>query len=92
MLATVVFSSAKDDQGNVIEFTPRFTTGLTQCLVFHMPIYLIANIFTILAPLRSSPAVFLHVLMSIQDLWMLYKWESSLFFLESFIVCWGGAL
>ncbi|KAG2038735.1 cytochrome P450 [Suillus americanus] len=34
MLATVEFSSAKDDQGKVIEFTPRFTTGLTQYLVF----------------------------------------------------------
>ncbi|KAG1741515.1 uncharacterized protein EDB91DRAFT_1201836, partial [Suillus paluster] len=30
MLATVDFSSAKDDQGNVIDFTPEFTTGLTQ--------------------------------------------------------------
>ncbi|KAG1821730.1 cytochrome P450, partial [Suillus subaureus] len=34
MLATVEFSSAKDDQGKVIEFTPKFTTGLTQYLVF----------------------------------------------------------
>ncbi|KAG1739609.1 cytochrome P450 [Suillus lakei] len=34
MLATVEFSSAKDDQGNVIEFTPQFTTGLAQYLVF----------------------------------------------------------
>ncbi|KAG1748494.1 cytochrome P450 [Suillus paluster] len=33
MLATVNFSSAKDDQGNVIDFTPQFTTGLTQYLV-----------------------------------------------------------
>ncbi|KAG2038716.1 cytochrome P450 [Suillus americanus] len=30
MLGTVAFSSAKDDQGKVIEFIPRFTTGLTQ--------------------------------------------------------------
>ncbi|KAG1849795.1 cytochrome P450 [Suillus tomentosus] len=30
MLATVEFSSAKDDQGKVIEFTPQFTTGLTR--------------------------------------------------------------
>ncbi|KAG1881343.1 cytochrome P450 [Suillus tomentosus] len=29
MLATVEFSSVKDDQGKVIEFTPQFTTGLT---------------------------------------------------------------
>jgi hypothetical protein len=29
MLATVEFSSAKDDQGKAIEFTPQFTTGLT---------------------------------------------------------------
>ncbi|KAG1825395.1 cytochrome P450 [Suillus variegatus] len=28
MLATVEFSSAKDDQGKVIEFTPQFTMGL----------------------------------------------------------------
>ncbi|KAG1729295.1 cytochrome P450 [Suillus occidentalis] len=34
MLATVEFSPAKDDQGKAIEFTPRFTTGLTQYLVF----------------------------------------------------------
>ncbi|KAG1855555.1 hypothetical protein F4604DRAFT_1800011, partial [Suillus subluteus] len=34
MLATVEFSSAKDDQGKVIEFAPRFTTGLIQYLVF----------------------------------------------------------
>ncbi|KAG1739608.1 cytochrome P450 [Suillus lakei] len=34
MLATMEFSSAKDDQGNVIQFTPQFTTGLTQYLVF----------------------------------------------------------
>ncbi|KAG0697623.1 cytochrome P450 [Suillus ampliporus] len=32
MLATLDFSLAKDDQGNVIEFTPKFTTGLTQYL------------------------------------------------------------
>ncbi|KAG1846138.1 cytochrome P450 [Suillus tomentosus] len=32
MLATVEFSSAKDDQGKVIEFTPQFTTGLTQAI------------------------------------------------------------
>ncbi|KAG1884193.1 cytochrome P450 [Suillus subluteus] len=42
MLATVEFSSAKDDQGKVIEFTPRFKTGLTQYLVFlvsfHFPV------------------------------------------------------
>ncbi|KAG1849790.1 cytochrome P450 [Suillus tomentosus] len=30
MLATVEFSSAKDDQGKVIEFTPQFTTGATR--------------------------------------------------------------
>ncbi|KAG2114148.1 cytochrome P450 [Suillus discolor] len=29
MLATVEFSFAKDDQGKMIEFTPKFTTGLT---------------------------------------------------------------
>ncbi|KAG1784812.1 cytochrome P450 [Suillus plorans] len=29
MLATVEFSFAKDDQGKVIEFTPKFTTGLS---------------------------------------------------------------
>ncbi|KAG1725603.1 cytochrome P450, partial [Suillus lakei] len=29
MLATMEFSSAKDDQGNVIQFTPQFTTGLS---------------------------------------------------------------
>ncbi|KAG1745498.1 cytochrome P450 [Suillus paluster] len=33
MLATVDFSLAKDDQGKVIDFTPQFTTGLTQYLV-----------------------------------------------------------
>ncbi|KAG0696094.1 cytochrome P450 [Suillus ampliporus] len=33
MLATVDFSSTKDDQGNVIDFTSEFTTGLTQYLV-----------------------------------------------------------
>ncbi|KAG2118778.1 cytochrome P450 [Suillus discolor] len=30
MLAMVEFSSAKDDQGKVIEFTPQFRTGLTR--------------------------------------------------------------
>ncbi|KAG1849810.1 cytochrome P450 [Suillus tomentosus] len=34
MLATVEFSFAKDDQGKVIEFTPKFTTGLTQYWFF----------------------------------------------------------
>ncbi|KAG1734443.1 cytochrome P450 [Suillus paluster] len=29
MLATVNLSPAKDDQGNVIDFTPKFSTGLT---------------------------------------------------------------
>ncbi|KAJ8584266.1 hypothetical protein M405DRAFT_827103 [Rhizopogon salebrosus TDB-379] len=29
MLATLDISSAKDDQGNAIDFTPEFTTGLT---------------------------------------------------------------
>ncbi|KAG0693088.1 cytochrome P450 [Suillus ampliporus] len=33
MLATVDFSLAKDDQGNVIEFTPQFTTGITHTVV-----------------------------------------------------------
>ncbi|KAG1844662.1 cytochrome P450 [Suillus subalutaceus] len=39
MLATVEFCSAKDDQGKVIEFTPRFTTGLT-----HSPMVFPCNI------------------------------------------------
>lgn len=39
MLATVEFSPAKDDQGNAIEFTPRFTTGLT-----HSPLVFPCNI------------------------------------------------
>ncbi|KAG1846130.1 cytochrome P450 [Suillus tomentosus] len=30
MLATVEFSSAKDDQGKAIEFTPQFTAGITR--------------------------------------------------------------
>ncbi|KAG2336907.1 cytochrome P450 [Suillus weaverae] len=33
MLATVEFSFAKDDQGKMIDFTPRFTTGLTRSAV-----------------------------------------------------------
>jgi hypothetical protein len=33
MLAAVEFSLAKDDQGNVIDFTPQFTGGLTQYFV-----------------------------------------------------------
>ncbi|KAG0704306.1 cytochrome P450 [Suillus ampliporus] len=33
MLATVNFSSAKDDQGDAIDFTPQFTTGLTHCVL-----------------------------------------------------------
>ncbi|KAG2136656.1 cytochrome P450 [Suillus clintonianus] len=32
MLATVDFSSARDDQGNVIDFTPQFLTGLTRAV------------------------------------------------------------
>ncbi|KAG1822451.1 cytochrome P450 [Suillus subaureus] len=39
MLATVEFSPAKDDQGKVIEFTPRFTTGFT-----HSPMVFPCNI------------------------------------------------
>ncbi|KAG1842028.1 cytochrome P450 [Suillus subalutaceus] len=39
MLATVEFSSAKDEQGKVIEFTPQFTTGLT-----HSPMVFPCNI------------------------------------------------
>ncbi|KAG2126246.1 cytochrome P450, partial [Suillus bovinus] len=33
MLATVEFSFAKDDQGEMINFTPQFTTELTRCFV-----------------------------------------------------------
>ena len=33
MLATVDISPPKDEQGNVINFTPKFTTGLTRYLV-----------------------------------------------------------
>jgi hypothetical protein len=33
MLATLDISSAKDDQGKAINFTPEFTTGLTWCFV-----------------------------------------------------------
>ncbi|KAG1733009.1 cytochrome P450 [Suillus paluster] len=33
MLATVDFSSAKDDQGKVIDFTPQFTAGLTRSVL-----------------------------------------------------------
>ena len=33
MLATLDISSAKDDQGKVINFTPEFTTGLTRYLL-----------------------------------------------------------
>jgi cytochrome P450 len=39
VLATVEFSSAKDDQGKVIEFTPRYKTGLT-----HSPMVFPCNI------------------------------------------------
>jgi cytochrome P450 len=39
MLATVEFSSAKDEQGKVIEFTPRFTFGFT-----HSPMAFPCNI------------------------------------------------
>ncbi|KAG2114145.1 cytochrome P450 [Suillus discolor] len=38
-LATVEFSSAKDDQGKVIEFNPQFTTGIT-----HSPMVFPCNI------------------------------------------------
>ncbi|KAG1855592.1 hypothetical protein F4604DRAFT_1628516 [Suillus subluteus] len=31
MLATLDISSAKDDQGKVISFTPTFTTGVARC-------------------------------------------------------------
>ena len=33
MLATLDISMAKDDQGDVINFTPEFTTGITRCSV-----------------------------------------------------------
>ncbi|KAG0693089.1 cytochrome P450 [Suillus ampliporus] len=33
MLATMDFSLAKDDQGNVIEFTPQFTTGISHTVI-----------------------------------------------------------
>ncbi|KAG0702607.1 cytochrome P450 [Suillus ampliporus] len=33
MLAMVDFSSLKDDQGKVIDFTPQFTTGITRSLI-----------------------------------------------------------
>ncbi|KAG2104292.1 cytochrome P450 [Suillus cothurnatus] len=39
VLATVEFSSAKDDQGQVIEFTPRYKAGLT-----HSPVVFPCNI------------------------------------------------
>jgi cytochrome P450 len=39
VLATVEFSSAKDDQGKVIEFTPRYKTGIT-----HSPMVFPCNI------------------------------------------------
>ncbi|KAG0698690.1 cytochrome P450 [Suillus ampliporus] len=40
MLATLDISSAKDDQGKVINFTPEFTTGLSQYIVslYHSPL------------------------------------------------------
>ncbi|KAG1739613.1 hypothetical protein EDB19DRAFT_1711157, partial [Suillus lakei] len=62
MLATVDFSFAKDDQGNVIDFTPKFTTGVTRYLVF-LYHFIHTNGFTALVLLRSSPAAFRHVLM-----------------------------
>ncbi|KAG1899593.1 cytochrome P450 [Suillus fuscotomentosus] len=55
MLATVEFSSAKDDQGKVIEFTPQFTTGITRS-------------FIALAPLWSSLAISHHALVPIRNL------------------------
>ncbi|KAG2069064.1 cytochrome P450 [Suillus decipiens] len=33
MLATIEFSFAKDDEGKIVDFTPQFTTGLTQYFV-----------------------------------------------------------
>ncbi|KAG1855560.1 cytochrome P450 [Suillus subluteus] len=69
MLATVEFSSAKDDQGKVIEFTPRFTTGLSQYLVFLVSFHLfVTNSSIALAPLWSSLAISQHVLVPIQNL------------------------
>jgi hypothetical protein len=83
MLATVEFSPAKDDQGNAIEFTPRFTTGLTQYLVFlvscHLPV---TNSSIASALLLSSLATSQHALVAIYNLWMFSEQEYNMFFSE----------
>ncbi|KAG1837792.1 cytochrome P450 [Suillus subalutaceus] len=76
MLATVEFSSAKDDQGKVIEFTPQFTTGLTQYLVFLVSFHFLGtNSSIVLAALWSSLAISQHALVPIQNLWMFSERE-----------------
>jgi hypothetical protein len=80
MLATVEFSSAKDEQGKVIEFTPRFTFGFTQYLAFLISIHLlVTNSFIALAPLWPSLAIFQHALVPIQDLWIFSEREYDIF-------------
>ncbi|KAG1825404.1 cytochrome P450 [Suillus variegatus] len=69
MLATMKFSSAKDDQGKVIEFTPQFTTGLTRYCVFLVSFHLpVTNSLTASAPLWFSLAISHHALVPIRNL------------------------
>ncbi|KAG2127550.1 cytochrome P450 [Suillus bovinus] len=70
MLATLDISSAKDDQGRVINFTPIFMPGVVRYLTFLVPVYpFVTNSLVISAVLRSSLAVFWRGLILIQTLW-----------------------
>jgi hypothetical protein len=57
MLAAVEFSFAKDDQGRVIDFTPQFTGGLTQCVVSLCHSILLSLTISSLAPFWPSLAI-----------------------------------
>jgi hypothetical protein len=54
MLATVYISSAKDDQGKVINFTPEFTAGLGRYLVSRwvLPSSLYSQLFYFSHPVK----------------------------------------
>ncbi|KAG2057780.1 cytochrome P450 [Suillus hirtellus] len=67
MLAALDISSAKDDQGKVITFTPTFITGLVRYST-RTSFPLATNTFIVLAILLSSLAGFQHGLTFIQTL------------------------
>jgi len=81
MLATVDISFPKDPDGKVINFIPKFSTGLTRYLVFWCSSVLLLLIIS-LVTLSPSLATFHHALIFAQNCWTN---------LEQPCKCWSGS-